>query len=86
MKLLPVLTVLATISLAAGAQARDRSAPFEELAKAIEALKAAGCTALQSLDAEEPGFEAEGVICGGSTYSIKLDRDFNIVSKRKDGS
>lgn len=86
MKVLPVLTVLATISVAAGAQARDRSAPFEELAKAIDALKAAGCTALQSLDAEEPGFEAEGVICGGATYSIKVDRDFNVVSKRKEGS
>lgn len=83
MKLLPLVTLLVTICLATDAHARDRSASFEELTKVLDQLKSVGCTALQSLDAEEPGYEAEGVICGGETYSINLDRAFNIVAKRK---
>lgn len=83
MRLLHFAALLAGISLATSAHARDRSASFEELAKVLDQLKSAGCTALQSLDAEDAGYEAEGVVCNSEKFDINLDRDFNIVAKRK---
>jgi hypothetical protein len=48
-------------------------------------LRAAGCTGLTDLEVERSGFEVEGVICNdGNRYEVKLDKAFNITSKRRD--
>jgi hypothetical protein len=56
------------------------------MAKVVEALKAAGCTAVSEIEAERSGgFEVEGAICeGGKRFDIKLDKSFAVVSKSED--
>ena len=60
-------------------------ATLDEIARALEALRAAGCTALLEIDVDRDGYEAEGVTCNdGKSYDMKLDKNFAVVSKRKD--
>jgi hypothetical protein len=62
-----------------------KPATLDEIAKVIEALRAAGCTGLHELDVESDEYEVGGVVCNdGKSYDIKLDKNFAVVSKRKD--
>lgn len=63
----------------------SKPASLDEISKVIDALRAAGCTGLQELDVEADEYEVEGVLCSdGKSYDIKLDKNFNVLSKRKD--
>jgi hypothetical protein len=58
---------------------------LDEIAKVIDALRAAGCTGLQELDVEVDEYEVGGVICSdGKSYDMKLNKNFTVSSKRKD--
>jgi hypothetical protein len=56
------------------------------MAKVVETLKAAGCTAVSEIETERSGgFEVEGAICEEEKrFDIKLDKSFAIVSKNED--
>ena len=44
-----------------------------------------GCTGLKELDVESEEYEVGGVVCNdGKSYDIKLDKSFNVISKRED--
>jgi uncharacterized protein YceK len=80
------LVLLAALLLLSGCgKITGTPAPFDDIVKAVEALRASGCTALAKLKAESDGYEAEGVTCAeGKRYDIELDKNFAIVSKRED--
>lgn len=81
------VSVLLLAFLALGGCDRVRSDPasLDDIVKVVEALRAAGCTALKDLEVERNGFEVDGVVCNdGNVYDIKLDKAFNITSKRRD--
>ena len=60
-------------------------ATLDEIIKVVEALRAAGCTAVLEIDVDRDGYEAEGVTCNdGKSYDMKLDKNFAVVFKRKD--
>ena len=63
----------------------SKPASLEEITKVVDALRAAGCTGLKELDVETDEYEVGGVVCDdGKSYDIKLDKTFNVVSKRED--
>lgn len=63
----------------------SKPASLEEITKVIDALRAAGCTGLQELEVETEEYEVGGVLCSdGKSYDMKLDKSFNITSKRED--
>ena len=63
----------------------SKPASLDEIAKVIDALRAAGCTGLQELDVEVDEYEVGGVICSdGKSYDMKLNKNFTVSSKRKD--
>ena len=63
----------------------SKPASLEEITKVVETLRAAGCTGLKELDVESEEYEVGGVVCNdGKSYDIKLDKSFNVVSKRED--
>ena len=63
----------------------SKPASLEEITKVIDALRAAGCTGLKELDVESEEYEVGGVVCNdGKSYDIKLDKSFNVISKRED--
>ena len=60
-------------------------ASLDEITKVIDALRTAGCTSLKELDVESDEYEAGGVVCNdGKSYDMKLDKNFNVISKRED--
>jgi hypothetical protein len=61
-------------------------ASLDDMAKIIEALRAAGCTGLHELDVETDEYEVGGVICSdGKSYDMTLDTmSFAVISKTKD--
>lgn len=62
-----------------------KPATRDEIIKVVEALRAAGCMAVLEIDVDRDGYEAEGVTCNdGKSYDMKLDKNFAVVSKRKD--
>jgi hypothetical protein len=63
----------------------SKPASLDEIAKVIDGLRAAGCTGLQELDVETDEYEVGGVVCSdGKSYDMKLDKNFTVISKRKD--
>jgi len=63
----------------------SKPASLDEITKVIDALRAAGCTGLQELDVETDEYEVGGAVCAdGKTYDMKLDKTFNVISKRED--
>ena len=63
----------------------SKPASLEEITKVVEALRAAGCAGLKELDVETEEYEVGGAVCNdGKSYDIKLDKSFNVVSKRED--
>jgi len=63
----------------------SKPASLDEIAKDVDALRAAGCTGLKELDVETDEYEVGGVVCSdGKSYDIKLDKKFNVISKRED--
>ena len=63
----------------------SKPASLEEITKVVDALRAAGCTGLKELDVETEEYEVGGVVCNdGKSYDIKLDKSFNVISKRED--
>lgn len=84
MRYLPVLAVIATVSFATVASARERTASLDDFGKVLDALRAAGCSAAHNVEVEKAGFEAEGVVCGDKHFEIYLDEHFNITSKREE--
>jgi hypothetical protein len=64
---------------------RGEPATLDEITKVVEALRAAGCTAVREIDVDADGYEVEGATCGdGKSYDVKLDKKFAVVSKRAD--
>jgi hypothetical protein len=63
----------------------SKPASLDDITKVIEALRAAGCTGLKELDVEAEEYEAGGVVCAeDKSYDVKLDKSFNVISKRED--
>ena len=63
----------------------SKPASLEEITKVIEALRAAGCTGFKELDVESDEYEVGGAVCAeGESYDVKLDKNFNIISRRED--
>jgi len=63
----------------------SKPASLDEIAKVVDALRTAGCTGLKELDVETEEYEVGGVVCSdGKSYDIKLDKSFNVISKRED--
>lgn len=63
----------------------SKPASLEEITKVVDALRTAGCTGLKELDVEFDEYEVGGVVCNdGKSYDVKLDKNFNVVSKRED--
>lgn len=63
----------------------SKPASLDEITKVIEALRTAGCTGLKELDVESDEYEVGGVVCNdGKSYDLKLDKSFNVISKRED--
>jgi len=63
----------------------SKPASLDEIAKVIDALRTAGCTGLKELDVESDEYEVGGVLCSdGKSYDMKLDKNFNVFSKRED--
>lgn len=84
MRFLPVLAVIATVSFATAANARERTASLDDFSKVLDALRAAGCSAAHKVEVEKAGFEAEGVVCSDKHFEVYLDEHFNITSKREE--
>lgn len=77
--------LLALLLLAGCDKLRGEPASLEDVTKVVEALKAAGCTAVREIDVDRDGFEVEGAVCeDGKSYDVKLDKNFAIVSKETD--
>ena len=81
-----VLMLLLFLSMLVGCEKlTSKPASLEEITKVVEALRAAGCTGLKELDVETEEYEVGGAVCNdGKSYDIKLDKSFNVVSKRED--
>lgn len=80
------LMLLAALLLMGGCEKlASKPASLEEITKVIDALRAAGCTGLKELDVETEEYEVGGVVCNdGKSYDMKLDKSFNVISKRED--
>ena len=81
-----VISMLVLLLLVTGCDTlAGKPASLEEITKVVDALRAAGCTALRELEVDEDGYEVDGATCNdGKSYDMKLDRNFTVVSKRKD--
>lgn len=84
MRCLPMFTAIATVIFVSSASAHDRTATLDDFGKVLDALRAAGCSAAQTVEVDRNGFEAEGVLCGDNHFEIYLDEHFNITSKREE--
>lgn len=80
------LMLLLFLSMLGGCEKlASKPASPDEITKVIDALRAAGCTGLQELDVEADEYEVGGVLCNdGKSYDMKLDKSFNVISKRED--
>ena len=77
------LAFLVLLSLVGCSRFRGEPASLDDIAKVVEALRGAGCTAVREIDVDSDGFEVEGATCNdGKSYDIKLDKKFAVVSKR----
>ena len=80
-----LMVVLVLFILGGCEKLASKPASLDEIAKVIDALRAAGCTGLQELDVDSDEYEVGGVVCAdGKSYDVKLDKAFNIISKRED--
>ena len=79
------ISLLVLLLLAGCSKVRGEPASLDDITKVVEALRAAGCTAVRQIDVDADGFEIEGARCeDGKSYDVKLDKKFAVVSKRKD--
>ncbi|MBK5198975.1 MAG: PepSY domain-containing protein [Methyloceanibacter sp.] len=79
------ISLLVLLLLAGCSKFRGEPASLDDITKVVEALRAAGCTAVREIDVDRDGYEVEGAACeDGKSYDIKLDKKFAVVSKRKD--
>ncbi|MCJ7528180.1 MAG: PepSY domain-containing protein [Methyloceanibacter sp.] len=77
--------LLALLLLGGCDKFRGEPATLEDITKVIEALRAAGCTAVREIDVDADGYEVEGATCAdGKSFDVKLDKKFAVVSKRAD--
>ena len=77
--------LLLVLFLVTGCDSSSKPASVDEVSKLIDALRAAGCTGLLGLKSESEGYEVWGASCGDENrYEVKLDKNFAVVSKRKD--
>ena len=81
-----VLISLLVLLLPVGCgKVRGEPASLDEITKVVDALRAAGCTAVREIDVDSDGYEIEGAACeGGKSFDVKLDKKFAVVSKRAD--
>ena len=80
-----LMLLLALLLMVGCEKLASKPASLDEITKVVEALRAAGCTGLKELDVETEEYEVGGVVCNdGKSYDIKLDKSFNVVSKRED--
>jgi len=83
MRVIPMLVLL--LIVVGCDKLSGKPASLEEITKVVDALRTAGCTGLLELEVEEEGYEVGGVKCNdGKSYDMKLDRNFAVVSKRRD--
>ena len=80
------LVLLLFLSMLVGCdKLTSKPASLDEITKVVDALRAAGCTGLKELDVETDEYEVGGVVCNdGKSYDMKLDKSFNVISKRED--
>ena len=80
------LLLLLSIFMVVGCEKlASKPASLDEITKVVDALRATGCTGLKELDVETDEYEVGGVVCNdGKSYDIKLDKSFNVISKRED--
>ena len=79
------ISLLVLLLLAGCSKFRGEPASLEDITKVVEALRAAGCTAVREIDVDRDGYEVEGAACeGGKSFDLKLDKKFGVVSKRPD--
>ncbi len=79
------ISLLVLLLLAGCDKVRGEPASLEDVTKVLEALSAAGCTAIRQIDVDRDGYEIEGATCeDGKSYDMKLDKKFAVVSKRED--
>lgn len=77
---------ITTLALAfAASMSAQAGAPVSAEAKAgvAKALAEIGCTS-DDIEAEDNGYEADDAKCKDGQHDIILDKDFKIVSKKKD--
>jgi len=80
-----LMLLLSLVLLGGCEKLASKPASLDEIAKVIDALRTAGCTGLKELDVESDEYEVGGVLCSdGKSYDMKLDKNFNVFSKRED--
>jgi hypothetical protein len=72
------------MSLTGPATADDDRVSSSERASILKALEAAGCTSPREMERDDGGYEVEGARCQDGVFEIKLDRQFKIVSRKRD--
>ena len=80
-----LMLLLSLVLLGGCEKLASKPASLDEIAKVIDALRTSGCTGLKELDVESDEYEVGGVLCSdGKSYDMKLDKNFNVFSKRED--
>ena len=69
------LAFLVLLLLVGCSRFRGEPASLDDIAKVVEALRGAGCTAVREIDVDSDGFEVEGATCNdGKSYDINSTR------------
>jgi hypothetical protein len=80
-----LMLLLSLVLLGGCEKLASKPASLDEIAKVLDALRTAGCTGLKELDVESDEYEVGGVLCSdGKSYDMKLDKNFNVITKRED--
>jgi hypothetical protein len=80
-----LMLLLSLVLLGGCEKLASKPASLDEIAKVIDALRTAGCTGLKELDVESDEYEVGGVLCSdGKSYDMRLDKNFNVITKRED--
>lgn len=82
MKLLPILGLTSLLLFPVGALADEKPTP-EQAEKIAAALAAQGCQGGE-MEVDDGKFEVDDAKCADGEYDFELDKDFNIISKKKD--
>ena len=79
-----IIALVAVFFAAAAASFADRDATAAETASVAEALGGEGCVLSEVVEVDGKGiFEVDGIVCEDGNYDVKLDAEYNIVSRTK---